>query len=110
LLGLGVATVVSLPLDGMKRIDLIAPGVLALAIMSSSFTSQAIATAFDRRWGVLRQLSTTPLGPRGIVLGKVLAVLAVQVLQVVALSGLAVAVGWRPDLGGLGAALLTWVL
>ncbi|WP_108719740.1 ABC transporter permease [Miniimonas sp. S16] len=110
LLGLGVATVVSLPLDGTNRIDLIAPGVLALAIMSSSFTSQAIATAFDRRWGVLRQLSTTPLGPRGIVLGKVLAVLAVQVLQVVALSGLAVAVGWRPDLGGLGAALLTWVL
>ena len=38
---------------------------LAMAV-ASSFTSQAIAVAFDRRWGVLRMLATTPLGPRGL--------------------------------------------
>lgn len=50
---------------GLRRIDFFAPGVLALAVMTSSFTSQAIASAFDRRNGVLRLLSTTPLGRGG---------------------------------------------
>ncbi|NCD19020.1 MAG: ABC transporter permease, partial [Actinobacteria bacterium] len=49
-------------------------GVLAMAVLSSSFTSQAIALGFDRRWGVLRMLSTTPLGPGGLVRGKAIAV------------------------------------
>lgn len=112
LLGLGAVDVVRLPgaEDGTARIDVVAPGVLALAIVSSSFTSQAIATAFDRRWGVLRQLSTTPLGPGGIVAGKAGAVLAVQVLQVILLAALALVLGWRPDLGSVWAALLAWWL
>ncbi|WP_454300625.1 ABC transporter permease [Salana multivorans] len=112
LLGLGAVDVVRLPgaESPSARLDVIAPGVLALAIVSSSFTSQAIATAFDRRWGVLRQLSTTPLGPSGIVAGKAVAVLAVQVLQVLLLAGLALALGWRPQLGAVWAALLAWWL
>src|SRR5262245_61244402 len=38
------------------RIDVIMPGVLALALISSAFTGQAIQTGFDRRYGVLRLL------------------------------------------------------
>lgn len=110
MLGLGVADVVDLPTGGAPRIAVVAPGVLALAIVSSSFTSMAIATAFDRRWGVLRQLATTPLGPRGIVLGKVLATFAVQAIQLLLLSALATAVGWQPDPSGIPAALLAWLL
>lgn len=114
LLGLGVATVVDLPavpgLAEVSRIDLVTPGVLALAIVSSSFTSLAISTAFDRRWGVLRQLATTPLGPRGIVAGKVLAVFAVQVLQLAVLSGVALVLGWHPDGSGVLIALPLWLL
>lgn len=112
LIGLGAVDIVRLPSSAASgaRIDVIAPGVLALAIVSSSFTSQAIATAFDRRWGVLRQLSTTPLGPAGIVLGKAAAVLAVQVVQIAGLSALAAALGWRPHLGTLWAAVLAWLL
>ncbi|MFD1718160.1 ABC transporter permease [Georgenia deserti] len=70
-------------------------GVVALAV-ASQLTSQAIGLAFDRRWGVLRLLATTPLGPRGLLagrLGAVLVVLAVQV-GVILLGGLVL--GWRP--------------
>lgn len=71
---------------------------LAMAV-ASSFTSQAIAVAFDRRWGVLRMLATTPLGPRGLLAGKLGAVLVVLVVQTVLLCAIGLAVGWRP--GGL---------
>ncbi len=85
------------------RVAVVAPGALALAVLSTAFTSQAIATSMDRRWGVLRLLATTPLGPDGLLAGKVLAVLAVQVLQVALLGGVAVGLGWRPT-GFLAAA------
>ncbi len=70
-------------------------GVLAMAVLSSSFTSQAIALAFDRRWGVLRMLATTPLGPDGLLRGKALAVAGLLVGQSVVLGLLAAALGWR---------------
>src|SRR5690625_5313895 len=56
-------------------------GALSLSLASSAFTGQAIATAFDRRYGVLRQLATTPLGTNGLILGKLGAVIAVVVIQ-----------------------------
>lgn len=110
LLGLGVADAVTLPRSAHARLDVVAPGVLALAVVSSSFTSIAIATAFDRRWGVLRQLATTPLGVGGIVRAKALAVVALQVVQLALLGGLALALGWRPDAALGPVALLGWLL
>lgn len=56
-------------------------GALGVAVVSSAFTGQAIAWAFDRRAGVLRLLATTPLGRGGLVAARVLAVLVVVVLQ-----------------------------
>lgn len=102
---------ISLPLaPGQDRIDLIAPGILALAVISSAFTGPAISTGFDRRAGALRMLATTPLGPGGLLGGKVLGVLVVQLVQVVLLGGLALALGWRPVLAGLVLAALALVL
>lgn len=97
-----------LDLGTQNRVDVVAPGVLALAVLSTAFTSQAIATGFDRRWGVLRLLGTTPLGPDGLLAGKALAVLAVEALQLVLLGGIAAALGWRPT--GLAAAAAVLVL
>ena len=54
-----------------RRVDVAAPGVLALAVMSTAFTGQAIGTGFDRRYGVLRLLGTTPLGRGGLLAGRV---------------------------------------
>jgi ABC-2 type transport system permease protein len=93
-----------------RRIDLAVPGVLALCIISASFTSQGIATAFDRRYSVLRYLGVTPLGRGGLMAGKVIATLVVELIQVVVLGGLGLALGWRPDLTGIGYAVLFLVL
>ena len=83
------------------RIAVAAPGVLALAIVSTAFTGQAIQTAFDRRYGVLRMLATTPVGTDGLLAGKALAITVVAGLQVVLLGLLALTLGWRPDLVGV---------
>ncbi|MCC2333006.1 ABC transporter permease [Cellulomonas wangsupingiae] len=110
LVGLVRASFIDIETGGAARVDLLAPGVLALAVMTASFTSQAIATAFDRRNGVLRLLATTPLGRGGLLAGKVLGVLAVEAVQVVLIAGAALALGWRPDPGGALPALVGLVL
>jgi ABC-2 type transport system permease protein len=104
LVGLHVASTPSL--GPGRRIDIAAPGVIALCIMSAAFTSQAIATGFDRRYAVLRYLGVTPLGRGGLVAAKILATLAVELIQVVVLGALAGVLGWRPDLTGLPYAVL----
>lgn len=89
-------------LDGMgsSRINVAVPGILALCAMSTAFTGQGIATGFDRRYGVLRFLSTTPLGREGLIAGKVLAVLAVLCLQVAVVTLVALPLGWQPPAAG----------
>jgi ABC-2 type transport system permease protein len=89
-------------LDGLggSRVDVAVPGILALCAMSTAFTGQGIATGFDRRYGVLRFLSTTPLGRTGLIAGKVLAVLAVLALQVAVVSAVAFPLGWNPPAAG----------
>ncbi len=77
-------------------LTVLAPSVLALALWSSTFTSLAIATGFERRYGVLERLATTPLGRSGLLSGKALAVAAVAAGQLVVLAGIAAILGWRP--------------
>lgn len=89
-----------------RRIDLVVPGVFALAIVSTAFTGQAIATGFDRRYGVLRFFGVTPLGRSGLLAAKAVAVLVVVVIQVVVLSVIGLFMGWRPDPAGCGVAVL----
>lgn len=111
LVGLSRSTLIPLsPPDGAARIDVVAPGVLAVAVLSTAFTGQAIATAFDRRHGVLRLLGTTPLGRTGLVVGRVLSVVGVQVVQVVVLGGTALLLGWSPQWSGVPAALVVGLL
>jgi ABC-2 type transport system permease protein len=78
------------------RIDFVVPGVLALAVMSTAFTGQAIGTGFERRYGVLRRLGTTPL-PRSVLLtAKTVSVLCVEILQVALLCIVGLIGGWSP--------------
>jgi len=89
-----------------RRIDLAVPGALALAVISTAFTGQAISTAFDRRYGVLRLLGVSPLGHDGLLVAKALAVLTIELLQGVVIGGLGLAFGWHPKWMGLFAAAL----
>jgi len=87
-----------------SRIDFIAPGILALAVLSTAFTSQAIATGFERRYGVLKRLGTTPLSRPGLIAAKTLAVLAVELLQAIVIIVVALGLGWHPRGGAVAAA------
>ena len=93
-----VGLLVAGPLTGgrLGALDTLAPSVLALAVWSSAFTSVAIATGFERRYGVLERLAATPLGRTGLLAGKAGAVLLVLAAQLVVLSGVGLALGWRP--------------
>ncbi|MGI5487415.1 ABC transporter permease [Microtetraspora malaysiensis] len=88
------------------RVDFVTPGVLALAVMSTAFTGQAIATGFERRYGVLKRLGATPLSRPGLLLAKTAAVLGVEVIQVAVISVVALAMGWSPHGDPLWIALL----
>lgn len=108
LVGLSISTVPDL--GPGERADLALAGTLALAVVSTAFTGQAIGTGFDRRAGVLRLLGTTPLGRDGLLAAKALAVLSVLAVQVVVLGALGVVLGARPPASGLVPAVLTLLL
>lgn len=91
--------------DG-PAVDTAAPGVLALAVISTAFTSQAISTGFERRYGVLKLLGATPLSRADLVAAKTVAVLVVEAGQVVVVTAVAYGLGWRPPLSAWPAAVL----
>ncbi|QES05493.1 ABC transporter permease [Streptomyces venezuelae] len=92
-----------------KAVDFLAPGVLALAVLSTAFTGQAIATGFERRYGVLKRLGASPLPRWALMTAKTLAVLVTEVLQIALLTAIALALGWSPQ-GDPGSVLLLLVL
>lgn len=93
LIGGTLITVISLP---EPRVNAVVPGVLVLATLSSAFTSQAITTGFDRRYGVLKRLAAAGVGRAQLIAGKCVATLAVIAGQCVVLGATALALGWRP--------------
>lgn len=90
-------------------VDVFTPGVLALAVMSTAFTSLAISTGFERRYGVIKRLGSSPLPRSGLLLGKVLALVLVEIAQIALIAVIAFFLGWDPR-PGLVAALLAVVL
>lgn len=92
-----------------KSVDFLAPGILALAVMSTAFTGQAIATGFERRYGVLKLLGTSPLPRWALMTAKTLSVLVTEVLQVVLLTVITFGLGWSPH-GNPFAVLLLLIL
>ncbi|MDI3421400.1 ABC transporter permease [Streptomyces luteolus] len=89
-----------------EAVDFLAPGVLALAVMSTAFTGQAIATGFERRYGVLKRLGASPLPRWALMTAKTLSVLVTEVLQIALLTAIALALGWSPHGDPLSVALL----
>jgi ABC-2 type transport system permease protein len=85
-------------------VDFLVPGVLALAVMSSAMVSLGIATGYERRYGVLKRLGSTPFTRAGLLSAKTLNVLALEVVQTVAIVETGVALGWDAS-GGLIAAV-----
>jgi ABC-2 type transport system permease protein len=89
------------------RVNFLVPGMIALAVLSTAFTSQAIATGFERRYGVLKRLGSTPLSRGGLIGAKTATVIAVEAVQAAILVGVGLALGWQPH-ASTGAAV--WVI
>ena len=98
-----------LDLGSGRRIDVLTPGVMALALMSTAFVSLAIATGFERDNGVLKRLGATPLPRSGLLFGKVLSLVTVILLQLLLIGAVGLALGWRPH-GGASALVSSLVL
>jgi ABC-2 type transport system permease protein len=86
-----------LPTGTKDPVTFLAPGVLAMAVLSTAFTGLAIATGFERSYLVLKRLGTTPLGRPRLIAAKVVAVLAVIALQAVVIVLGSLALGWSPN-------------
>lgn len=83
-----------LPVGVDKPVDFVAPGVLALAIMSTALVSLGISTGFDRHYGVLKRLGASPLGRPRWITAKVLLVLLIEVIQWTILIVVGLGLGW----------------
>jgi ABC-2 type transport system permease protein len=81
---------------GVKTVDFLTPGIIALAVMSTAMVSLAIATGFERQYGVLKRLGTTPLGRPALLTAKGVAIFAVEALQIAVIWLAAVLAGWQP--------------
>jgi len=86
-----------LPTDTEDPVDFLAPGVMALAVMSSAMVSLGIGTGFERSYHVLKRLGATPLGRPRLIAAKVGSVAVVELVQFAVLVPVAYAIGWRPD-------------
>jgi ABC-2 type transport system permease protein len=90
-------------------LDFLVPGVLALAVMSTAMVSLGISTGFERRYGVLKRLGSTPLGRSGLLTAKTLTVVTVEVIQAVVIVIAALVLGWSPA-GGIASAVLVMII
>lgn len=79
------------------------PGVLALAVMSAAMVSLGIATGFERRYGVLKRLGSTPLTRGGLLIAKTGSILALEIVQAVAIVATGAALGWSVPRGAASA-------
>ena len=90
--------------DYAHPVDFLVPGVLSLGVMAAAMVSLGIATGFERRYGVLKRLGSTPLSRGGLLAAKTATVLALEVVQVVLVVVVGVSIGWHAT-GGIVAAI-----
>ena len=97
------AKVDTLSTDYKDPVDFLVPGVLALSVMAAAMVSLGIATGFERRYGVLKRLGSTPLTRAGLLTAKTATVLALELIQVVLVVVVGITIGWSAT-GGIFAA------
>lgn len=98
------------PDDFARPVDFLLPSMLVLAVMSTGLVGLSIRTAYERSYGVLKRLGSTPLSRSNLLLAKINSVVLITLGQVVLLVLIA-ALGfdWRPE-GSLPLAALVLVI
>ena len=93
-----------LPTGTTHPVDFLVPGILALAVMSTAMTALGIGTGFERGYGVLKRLGSTPLGRPRLMAAKIAAIIGVELIQAAVLVAVGYGLGWSPGgAGGSGA-------
>jgi ABC-2 type transport system permease protein len=100
LVAFGHEALVSVSDTHTTRIDFVVPGILALAVLSTAFTSLAIGTGFERRYGVLKRLGASPLSRQGLIAAKTMTVLTVELAQAALVLVVGALLGWSPHATG----------
>jgi len=80
--------VLPIPTGVDKRVDFLAPGIIALAVMSNAMVALAIGTGFERHYKVLKRLGATPLGRGRWVLAKIGMVKILLIVQLAPLAAI----------------------
>jgi ABC-2 type transport system permease protein len=94
-----------LPTGTAHPVDFLVPGILALAVMSTAMTALGIGTGFERGYGVLKRLGSTPLGRPRLLTAKIMAIIGVELIQGAVLVAVGYGLGWNPG-GTAGAGAL----
>jgi ABC-2 type transport system permease protein len=82
---------------GGQPVDRILPGTMSLAVIAASLVSLAIATGFERSYGVIKRLGGSPAGTSALVASKTVAVVVVEALEITLLLAIAAGIlGWTP--------------
>ncbi|HEY2214507.1 MAG TPA: ABC transporter permease [Acidimicrobiales bacterium] len=77
-----------------KAVNFFVPGILALAVMSTAMVSLGIATGFERGYGVLKRLGSTPLGRPRLLAAKTITIVVVEIIQAIVLIPVGLLLGW----------------
>ncbi len=94
------ATVGIVPDVAGAPVAFLLPGSLALAVIATGLVNLGIATGYDRQYGVLKRLGGSPLPRSGLIAAKLVAVVAIEVVQVALLLAVAIIVlGWVAPAG-----------
>ena len=97
------------PVGDLEPIEFLAPGIMALAVMSTAMVSLSISTGFERSYGVLKRIGSTPLGRPRLIAAKTAAVVAVEIVQFAVLVPVALVLGWEGS-GAWGTVVLAIAL
>ena len=86
------------PAGTHHAVDFLAPGILALAVMSTAMVSLGIGTGFERQYGVLKRLGVDPARPAPADRGQGRRWCScLEVGQVIILVPTALVLGWNPS-------------
>jgi ABC-2 type transport system permease protein len=87
-----------IPATNGSAVNFLLPGILALAIIAAGMVNLGIATAYERYYGVLKRLGSSPLSRGGLIIAKVISILILEVIQVLLLVGVAILLyKWQPS-------------
>lgn len=86
------------------------PGIIAIAIIAAGMVNLGIATAYERYYGVLKRLGSSPLSRSALIAAKIISILLLEIVQVILLVAIAALFFHWQMAGSLPLTLLTIIL